>query len=127
MKTIIAILFVAALIVQATPVQAAPAQSTDRPIRVGGNVMAANLVKKVAPAYPADMKAQGLQATVQLETTISKEGVPESFNVIGADVNQSFIEASIEAVKQWRYKPVLLNGQPVEVITVVTINFTLSQ
>ena len=98
-----------------------------QPIRVGGNVAAANLDKKVAPVYPAEMKAQRLEATVILDTLISKEGVPLSFNVKSTDVNQQFIEASIEAVKEWRYKPTLLNGEPVEVQTTITINFTLSQ
>jgi protein TonB len=97
------------------------------PIRVGGNVASANLVKKVDPVYPADMKAQGLEATVLLQTTISKDGVPSSFNSQSPEANPEFVAAAIDAVKEWRYKPTLLNGDPVEVLTTITINFTLSR
>jgi protein TonB len=101
--------------------------STSKPIRVGGNVAAHNLIKQVKPVYPADMKAQGIEGTVELQALISKEGVPQSLNSQSNDVNRAFVDAAIEAVQQWRYKPTLLNGEPVEVITTVTINFTLSQ
>jgi outer membrane biosynthesis protein TonB len=53
--------------------------------------------------------------------------VPTSFNNQSPEVNQEFVQAAIEAVKEWRYKPTKLNGNPVEVVTTVTINFTLSQ
>ena len=98
-----------------------------RPVRIGGAVMAASLVTKVNPAYPADMKEQRQEATVVLQTVISKEGIPQSLSVQTTDVNRSFVDAALDAVKQWRYKPTLLNGEPVEVITTITINFTLSQ
>lgn len=98
-----------------------------RPMRIGGNVMAAALITKVTPVYPPEMKAQGLEGTVVLQTVISKEGVPLSLNSQSSDVNRAFVDAAIDAVKQWRYKPTLLNGEPVEVITTITINFTLSQ
>ena len=97
------------------------------PQRIGGNVMAAGLVKKVTPVYPSDMKAQRQEATVVLGITISTEGVPTSFNNQSTSVDQQFVNAAMEAVKEWRYKPTLLNGSPVEVLTTVTINFTLSQ
>ena len=105
---------------------AALAQSTG-PIRVGGNVQSANLIKKVAPAYPASMKALRMEATVLLNVTISKEGVPEAISVASTEVDHDFTDAAVEAVKEWRYRPTLLNGQPVEVITTVQINFTLAQ
>ena len=98
-----------------------------KPMRIGGNVMAAALITKVTPVYPPDMKAQGLEGTVVLQTVISKEGVPLSLNSQSPDVNRAFVDAAIDAVKQWRYKPTLLNGEPVEVITTITVNFTLSQ
>jgi TonB family protein len=98
-----------------------------KPQRIGGMVMAASLIRQVRPAYPADMKAQGLEAAVVLQAVISKEGVPQSLNAQSPEVNRAFVDAAIEAVRQWRYKPTLLNGEPVEVITTITINFTLSQ
>ena len=118
MKSIFAIAFTMLLALTA---------SAQAPQRIGGNVMAAALEKKVTPAYPAEMKAQGLEAAVVLGITISTEGVPTSFNNQTAGVNQQFVDAAIAAVKDWRYKPTLLNGNPVEVLTTVTINFTLSQ
>jgi protein TonB len=107
------------------PQEQAPA--SPQRIRVGGNVQAANLITKVNPVYPADMKEQRLEGTVVLQAVISKEGVPDSLNSENAGTNRSFVDAAIDAVKQWRYKPTLLNGQPVEVITTITVNFTLSQ
>ncbi len=101
--------------------------SAQKPALIGGNVMAQNVVKKVTPVYPPEMKAQHQEATVVLRTTISIEGVPTSFSNQSTEVNQQFVEAAIEAAKEWRYKPTLLNGDPVEVTTTITINFTLSQ
>jgi len=98
-----------------------------QPIRVGGNVQAANLIEKVAPKYPVSMKAQGLEATVVLNVTISTEGVPTAISVESIAVDHDFTDAAMEAVKQWRYRPTLLNGQPVEVITTVQVNFTLQK
>ncbi len=98
-----------------------------QPIRVGGNVQAANIAKKVNPVYPVAMKAQGLEATVMLDVTISKEGVPVTISVRDTSVPHEFSDAAIEAVKQWQYKPTLLNGEPVEVLTTVQINFTLAK
>jgi TonB family protein len=106
---------------------AAAQDAAPQRVRVGGNVAAANLITKVAPVYPADMKAQRLEGTVLLQAVISKEGVPQSLNVQNADVNRAFVDAAIDAVKQWRYRPTLLNGEPVEVITTITVNFTLAQ
>jgi TonB family protein len=102
-------------------------ESNSKPIRVGGNVAAVNLVSKVAPVYPADMKEQRQEAIVTLQALIGKDGVPQSLNSQSPDVNREFVDSAIEAVKQWRYKPTLLNGEPVEVITTITVRFTLSQ
>jgi TonB family protein len=91
---------------------------------VGGEVMQANLVTKVNPIYPPAAKAAGVQGTVNLEAMISKEGVPVDLRVLESP-SDDLTQSSLEAVRQWRYKPVLLNGNPVEVVTVVTINYTL--
>ena len=96
-------------------------------IRVGGNIQQINLVKKVAPMYPVAMKAQGLEAVVLLNVVISGEGVPTSISVQDTTVPREFTDAAIEAVKEWQYKPTLLNGEPVEVVTTVQINFSLAR
>ena len=96
-------------------------------IRVGGNVQQMTLFKKVAPTYPVPMKAQGLEAVVLLNVVISGEGVPTSISVQDTTVPREFTDAAIEAVKQWQYKPTLLNGEPVEVVTTIQINFSLAK
>jgi len=94
-------------------------------IRVGGNVQAARLIHQIRPAYPSQARSQGRQGNVLLQAVISKEGDVLSASALeGAD--PEFTNAALEAVKQWRYQPTLLNGQPVEIITMIEVNFTLS-
>jgi protein TonB len=94
-------------------------------IRIGGAVQAANLISKVDPVYPPEAKQAGTQGTVRLAVDIGSDGKVVSVNAqSGPDV---LVQAAVEAVKQWTYKPVLLNGEPVEVLTTVDVNFTLSQ
>ncbi len=95
-----------------------------RLLRVGGQVAQSNLITKVQPIYPASAKAARLQGTVELEVAISKEGVPEDIRVIsspGDDLTQS----ALEAVRQWRYRPTLLNGEPIAIVTDVIVTYTL--
>jgi protein TonB len=104
-----------------------PASAADAPkkIRIGANVAAANLIAKVAPVYPAEAKQAGIQGIVRLAIDIGTDGRVESLNAeSGPDV---LVQAAVEAVKQWTYRPVLLNGEPVEVTTTVDVNFTLSR
>ncbi len=105
-----------------TPVAAA--SSGPKRIRVGGNVQAANLITKVQPVYPADQKAQGIQGTVAIKAEISRDGVPLELTVLSAP-SEELANASLDAVRQWRYRPTLLNGDPVEVETQINVNFTL--
>lgn len=95
-------------------------------IRVKGEVAQANLIHKVQPVYPAAAKAAHVQGTVMLQAAILKDGTLGEITVASSP-SPDLSEASIEAVRQWRYRPILLNGQPVEVLTYVKINFTLSQ
>ena len=97
----------------------------DSPIRVGGNVMQANLIQQVPPVYPPDAKQNRIQGEVKLEVTIGQDGhVAEAKASSGpAELTQS----AIDAVSQWVYKPTFLNGQPVTVLTTVSVNYTLSQ
>jgi TonB family protein len=96
-------------------------------IRVGGHVQAAKLITKVNPIYPASLKQQGIQGTVLLRTVISTAGVPLEIELLNTSAEPEFVAASIDAIRQWRYDPTLLNGVPVEVITEITVNFTLSE
>lgn len=95
-----------------------------KPIRVGGNVEQMNLVTKVQPVYPASAKAARIQGQVMLETVISKEGEPLDIRVLTSP-SDDLTQSSLEAVRQWRYKPTLLNGSPVEIVTDIVVNYTL--
>jgi TonB family protein len=96
----------------------------EKHIKVGGNVQATNLVKKVNPVYPVDAKTAKIQGKVTLTVTISKEGKVENIQVASGD--PILAAAAVEAVRQWEYRPTLLNGDPVAVLTQVDVNFTLA-
>ncbi len=95
------------------------------PIRVGGNVQQANLIKQPKPVYPPLAKAARVQGTVKFQATISKDGTIQNLQLLGGP--PLLVQAAMQAVEQWQYKPTLLNGDPVEVITTIDVNFTLSQ
>ena len=100
--------------------------SSPKVIRVGSQVAEANLVKKVQPVYPASAKSAKIQGTVELEVKISKEGVPEDLRVVSSP-SDDLAQSALDGVRQWRYRPTLLNGQPVAIITDVIVNYTLSR
>jgi len=94
-------------------------------IRVPAQMAEANLVYDVAPKYPSEAGRARIEGTVVLLAVIGKDGTVEDVRVEkGLPV---LAQAAIEAVKKWRYRPYLLNGEPVEVDSQITINFTLSK
>jgi periplasmic protein TonB len=96
-----------------------------RKLSVSSGVMAGNLIVKTMPQYPAIPKAAGIQGTVILQATISRIGSIENLKVIsGPPVLQ---QAAIDAVRTRRYKPYLLNGNPVEVETTINVVFNLGE
>jgi protein TonB len=97
----------------------------DRPIRLGGNVAQANRISWVDPVYPAEAKQNRIQGTVKLEITIDREGHVSAVSVISGPTE--LIRSATDAVQQWVYRPTLLNGEPVGVLTTVDVNYTLSQ
>jgi TonB family protein len=82
-----------------------------------------NLVKKVAPIYPPLAKQVRIQGKVRLQAAISKTGMVESVNVVSG--HPLLVQAAVDAVKQWQYKPFLADGQPVAVSTEVEVPFSL--
>ena len=82
------------------------------------------LIRKVPPTYPPLARQARIQGVVILQAQISKEGNIENLQLISG--HPMLAPAAIEAVKQWKYKPYLLNGEPVEVETQVQVNFTLA-
>jgi TonB family protein len=93
-------------------------------IRMGGNVTAAKITSRVTPQYPTVARNEHLQGTVRLHAIIGIDGRIKSLNVIKGYC--SLAEASVEAVRKWRYKPTLVNGQPVEVDTTIDVIFQLN-
>jgi len=81
------------------------------------------LIKKVPPTYPSNALRLRIEGTVELLATISKNGEITHIKVVSGD--SQLTKAATDAVKQWKYKPYLLNGEPVEIQTQVTINFRL--
>jgi len=106
------------------------AQGTPRPpagptrVRVGGHVQAPKLIRQVRPAYPQGAKDAGLQGSVVMRAAISKDGSVGELTVMGGADPLLAAEAE-NAVRQWRYQPTLLNGQPVEVLTTIEVDFRL--
>jgi periplasmic protein TonB len=84
----------------------------------------ANLLHKVQPVYPALARQGRIQGAVELRAIISKTGAIENLTVVRG--HPMLAPAAVEAVKQWRYRPYLLNGEPIEVETDITVNFFLS-
>jgi protein TonB len=94
---------------------------------VGGDVQATKIVKMVRPEYPDQAKDAGIEGTVLLRAVVGKDGSLLNLGVLNSNVDAMLAKAAMDAVSQWRYQPTLLNGQPVEVITTITVNFRLEQ
>ena len=102
-------------------------QKKPTPIRVGGNIKAPTKVVNVNPVFPASMRTAGRGGVVPLDALIGADGSVVFVRVVSANVHPDFAEAATEAVRQWKFTPTLLNGQPVEVLMTVTIHFALEQ
>ncbi len=100
------------------PKPAAPSR-----IRVGGNVEAASLINKVTPIYPPIAKTAHVSGTVVLHAIISKDGSIQELQYVSGP--PLLMKSAMDAVKEWRYRPTMLNGDPVEVDTTIDVVFTL--
>jgi N-carbamoyl-L-amino-acid hydrolase len=93
----------------------------DPVIKIGGNLMAAKIVHKVSPVYPANAIADHIAGTVRIQVIIEKDGTIHKLQVVsGPAVLQ---RAALDAVRQWQYQPTLLNGEPVAVQTIIEVTF----
>ncbi len=92
------------------------------PVRVSSGVAAGQLLTKTTPTYPAIAKAAHVSGAVVLHAIISKSGTIESLQVVSGP--EMLRASALDAVRQWHYKPYLLNGEPTEVDTAVTVNFS---
>jgi TonB family protein len=101
-----------------------PAATTQGPRRVGGDIKPPRKIFDVKPVYPTDAAAASVQGVVILEVTIAKDG-----SVADATIRRSIPQldqAALDAVRQWRFTPTVIDEEPVEVVMTVTVNFTLS-
>jgi protein TonB len=108
---------------QTTAPKAAP-PVTPR-LKIGGMVQAAKILRQVTPAYPPLAKQARISGEVRLEAVISRQGNVESLQVLSG--HPLLVKAAIEAVSQWLYKPTLLNGETVEVLTQIEVHFKLGE
>jgi protein TonB len=100
------------------PKAAAPSR-----IKQGGNVTAASLLQEIKPLYPPLARQARIQGNVILHAIIDKDGRVAELQVVSG--HPLLVQSALDAVKQWRYKPTLLNGDPVEVDTTITVTFTM--
>ncbi len=94
-------------------------------IKVGGNAQSLMIVSKVAPVYPELAKSARVQGVVRLAAVIGRDGTMQELHALEGPA--LLIGAAMDAVKQWTYRPTLLNGEPISVETTIEVNFTLNQ
>lgn len=92
-------------------------------IRLGGNVMAAQIIRQPIPEYPVEARQAHIEGVVLFHAIIAKDGSLRDLQLLQGQC--WLAEAAIKAVKQWRYKPYLLNGEPVEVDTTIQTTFNI--
>jgi len=100
------------------PPKAAPSR-----IKVGGQVQAANLIHQVLPVYPAIAKTAHVSGTVRLHAVIAKDGSIQELQYVSGPA--LLMKSAMDAVHEWKYRPTMLNGEPVEVDTTIDVVFSL--
>jgi protein TonB len=106
------------------PPQAPPAPRA--PVRIGGQIQAPTLIRRVEPAYPPMAVSARLQGIVILEAIVDEEGVVKEVKVLRS-VKPLLDHEAVAAVRQWRYSPVVLNGTPVPFVLTVSLSFSLQE
>lgn len=100
-----------------------PVQVANHPLRVREGILEAQLIRRVEPQYPALAKQTKTEGTVRIHAIISRDGRITSLDILSG--HPLLVQAALEAVSQWRYRPTMLNGEPVEVETSITVIFRL--
>jgi protein TonB len=120
-------------IVSSTPTNAPPPPppppppkvETPKRITVGGSVQAAMAISRPSPVYPQLARQARIQGVVRLEAVIDETGKITDLKVVSG--HPLLVQSALDAVRQWRYRPTILNNVPVQVATTIDVNFTLSQ
>ena len=107
-----------------SPVQDEPKAATPQRIRLGGNIQAAKLLNQVTPAYPVAAKAVRVQGAVRLNAVVGKDGMVREITLISG--HPLLVQAAMRAARQFMYRPTYLNGEAVEVDTVIEVQFHLT-
>jgi protein TonB len=107
-----------------TAAPAVPKAATPQRVRVSQGVSEGLLVHQVRPVYPPLARSARIQGSVVLQAVIGKDGAIQNLRLVSG--HPMLTAAAMDAVKQWKYKPYFLNGEPVEVDTQITVNFTLA-
>ena len=102
-----------------------PAPPEKHPLKISEGVLEAQLISRVEPQYPSLARQTRTEGAVQLHAIISRDGRITSLEVISG--HPYLVKAALDAVRQWRYRPTMLNGEPVEVDTSITVIFRLHQ
>jgi protein TonB len=100
-----------------------PAEKPSKPLNVSQGVMEGALISQVKPAYPAPARSIHLSGDVVLHAIIGKDGTVRDLQVLSG--NPLLVQSALMAVRQWRYRPTMLSGEPVEVATTITVRFIL--
>ena len=108
----------------AAPPPPPPPPKKKAPVRVGGSIQSSKLIRRVEPIYPDLAKRARVQGVVLLQVTVDETGNVSDLKIIRG--HPLLNQAAVDAVKQWKYSPTLLNGEPVPVIATVTVNFLLN-
>ncbi len=94
-------------------------------IKVGGDIMASKLIRKVDPLYPRIAQITRVSGTVELEAVIDEEGNVTEPKILSG--NELFNKAALDAVKQWKYSPTILNGEPIQIVTMIKVIFRIQR
>ncbi len=109
----------------ATPGTPEAAPQKPMRVRIGGSVMQKQIIQSIAPVYPPIARAAQVVGTVVLHAIVARDGSVKQLEVVSGP--PLLLQAAIDAVKQWRYQPTKLNGEPVEVDTTIQVVFTLGE
>jgi periplasmic protein TonB len=111
------------LMAEGSPLPPPPKAAAPVRIKQGGAVTAASIITQTKPAYPPLARQARIQGVVVLHAIIDKEGKVAQLEAVSG--HPLLVQSALDAVKQWRYKPTQLNGEPVEVDTTIQVTFTM--
>ncbi len=111
-------------LLSSTTHSSAPVVAVPKRLRISSGITEGMLTRRIEPTYPPIAERARVQGTVQLKAIISREGVIENLQLVSG--HPLLVPAAMDAVKQWRYRPYILNGEPLEVETIVIVNFHLN-